>query len=140
MVLGGCEMTRELQRAIQAMAVECDDTYAMANSIEDMLEEIFDDHEAEIKAKDEEIERLKADKECAKDVINWHEKECKQYIKLHHTKARSIVAMLFWEWRKHKRMYELSKFGSYLAITHLNNATLSKLIFQQAYKMLKEQQ
>lgn len=133
-------MTRELQRA---------------------LEEIFDDHEAQLKAKDDEIrrlnnlyadtikdlgdalieiERLKADKECAKDVINWHEKECKQYIKLHHTKARSIVAMLFWEWRKHKRMYELTKFGSYLAITHLNNATLSKLIFQQAYKILKEQQ
>lgn len=42
-------MTRELQRAIQAMAVECDDTYAMANSIEDMLEEIFDDHEAQLK-------------------------------------------------------------------------------------------
>lgn len=54
------------------------------------------------------------------------------------SKARSIVAMLFWEWRKHKRMYELTKFGSYLAITHLNNATLSKLIFQQAYKMLKD--
>ena len=53
-------------------------------------------------------------------------------------KARSIVAMLFWEWRKHKRMYELTKFVSYLAITHLNNATLSKLIFQQAYKMLKD--
>lgn len=51
-------MTRELQRAIQAMAVECDDTYAMANSIEDMLEEIFDDHEAQLKAKDEEIEVL----------------------------------------------------------------------------------
>ena len=52
-------MTRELQRAIQAMAVECDDTYAMANSIEDMLEEIFDDHEEQLKAKDEEIEGLK---------------------------------------------------------------------------------
>ena len=25
-------------------------------------------------------------------------------------KARSIVAMLFWEWKRHKRMYELTKF------------------------------
>ena len=114
--------------------------YDPRKAINIVVDKIFNDHEEQLKAKDEEIERLKADKECAKDVINWHEKECKQYIKLHHTKARSIVAMLFWEWRKHKRMYELSKFGSYLAITHLNNATLSKLIFQQAYKQLKEQQ
>ena len=132
-------MTRELQRAIQALAVECDDTYAMANRIEDMLEEIFDDHEVELKAKDEEIERLKADKECANDVINWHEKECKQYIKLHHTKARSIVSMLFWEGRKHHRMYyESSKARNPSALTHLNSATLSKLMFKQAYKMSKD--
>ena len=102
-------MTRELQRAIQAMAVECDDTYAMANSIEDMLEEIFDDHKAQLKkcielgekqalefdrffdafglksenisiddainffkAKDEEIERLKAELAIANETIDGY--------------------------------------------------------------------
>ena len=68
-------MTRELQRAIQALAVECDDTYAMANSVEDMLEEIFDDHEAQLKAKDEEIERLKAELSFEQNRENmWMEK------------------------------------------------------------------
>ena len=37
-------MTRELQRVIEALAIE--------------LEEIFDDYEEQLKAKDEEIERL----------------------------------------------------------------------------------
>ena len=61
-----------------------------------------------------------------------------RYNKERHSKARSIVAMLFWEWKKHKRMYELTKFGSYLAITHLNNAALTKIILDKAYKMLKD--
>ena len=88
-----------------------------------------------IKLKDEEIERLEADKECAKDVINWHEKECKQYIKLHHTKARSIVAMLFWRARKDKRLAdEENRFFTYDMALH------SFTIFRKAYRMLKEQQ
>lgn len=84
--------------------------------------------------KDEEIERLKADKECAKDVINWHEKECKQYIKPHHTKARSIVAMLFWVFAKNRRLHKTNKYFSQDAVTE------SYFCFQQAYKMLKAQQ
>ena len=40
---------KELQRRVWEMAIECEDTYAMANSVEDMFEEIFDDHEAELK-------------------------------------------------------------------------------------------
>ena len=89
-------LAQDLQRAIQALAVECDDTYAMAYRVEDMLEEIFDDHEAQLKeanrikeafrnlslelnieaselraqmkAKDEEIKALK--KECEYDQRN----------------------------------------------------------------------
>ena len=54
-------LAQDLQRAIQALAVECDDTYAMAYRVEDMLEEIFDDHEAQLKAKDERIKELEAE-------------------------------------------------------------------------------
>lgn len=42
-------ITKELKRRIGEMAIECEDTYAMADSVEDMLEEILDDHEAELK-------------------------------------------------------------------------------------------
>ena len=40
---------KELIRRVGEMAIECEDTYAMANSVEDMLEEILDNHEAELK-------------------------------------------------------------------------------------------
>ena len=108
-------MTRELQRAIQAMAVERDDTYAMANSIEDMLEEIFDDHEAQLKAKDkitqdikeayelksiaydllleaiqlkdEEIERLKAE---SKQAYIEGSKSCDDLIRFYITKIEEL--------------------------------------------------
>lgn len=84
-------MTRELQRAIQAMAVECDDTYAMANSIEDMLEEIFDDHEAQLKAKDKEIERLKAE---SKQSYIEGSKSCDDLLSFYITKIASLEEKL----------------------------------------------
>ena len=39
------------------------------NSMENLINKIFDEHEAQMKAKDEEIERLNEDIECAKNVI-----------------------------------------------------------------------
>lgn len=130
-------LTRELIRKIDELAIECEDTYSMATMIEDIFEEIFNDFEQQMKAKDEEIERLNCRAYHAEGYINDLHNNPKDK-KFYYAKARSIVAMLFWEWRKHQRMYELSKFGSYLAVTHLNNATLSKLIFKQAYTMLKD--
>lgn len=67
-------MTRELRRKLDELAIECEDTYSMANRTEDMLEEIFNDHEAQLKDANEEIERLKAElkhyKELASDLDN----------------------------------------------------------------------
>ena len=42
-------LTKELIVKIDNLAIECEDTYSMANRIEDMLEEIFNDHEAQLK-------------------------------------------------------------------------------------------
>ena len=42
-------LTKELIVKIDDLAIECEDTYSMANRIEDMLEEIFNDHEAQLK-------------------------------------------------------------------------------------------
>lgn len=121
-------MTRELQRAIQALAVECDDTYAMANSIEDMLEEIFDDHEEQLKAKDEEIER---EHNLNLVLLNaFANEEIKKK-----SKARSIVAMLFWEWRKYNSNFKNEENGFIQG-----RASKTKELFYKSYKMLKEQQ
>ena len=50
-------MTRELRRKLDELAIECEDTYSMANRTEDMLEEIFNEHEAQLKAKESDLER-----------------------------------------------------------------------------------
>jgi len=87
----------------------------------------------EIKAKDTELIKLKEDIRCAKEVIDWHEKECKKYIKNHHQLSRSIVAMLFWEFNKNRTRYrDGNKYYSYDMVSE------SYLLFVKAHRMLKE--
>ena len=51
-------------------------------------------------------------------------------------KARSIVAMLFWEWRRDKRIYEnANRFTKNISEPYVN---CSELSFRKAYKMLKD--
>ena len=131
-------MNREQAKSKIRMSVTVDkDHIKSLEKADDVIDQIYNDHEAQLKAKDELIKDLECRAYHAEGYINDLHNNPKDK-KFYDKKARSIVAMLFWEWKKHKRMYGLSKFGSYLAVTHLNNATLSKLIFQQAYKMLKD--
>ena len=72
------------------------------NNIDDFLNKIYDDFEQKIKAKDKEIERLNCRAYHAEGYISDlhnHPKDKKFY----DAKARSIVAMLFWEWKKSQR-------------------------------------
>ena len=118
-------LTKELIVKIDDLAIECEDTYSMANRIEDMLEEIFNDHEAQLKAKDKEIERLNCrayHTECYISDLHNHPKDKKFY----DAKARSIVAMLFWE----------SKRCTKLGITLSSNSMYRA--FKKAYAMLKD--
>jgi len=82
-------------------------------------------------AKDEEIERLKDDVGIMQHIVSNYKLQAKQ--------ARSIVAMLFWEWKKHKRKYLSYKtrssnagWGAY------EQANISKALFDNAYKILKD--
>ena len=52
-----------------------------------------------------------------------------------HNKARKIVAMLFWEWRKDKRIYENAK--EYQIDRAGLYVICSELSFRKAYTMLK---
>lgn len=152
---------------LNSVATNYPTTYK-GESVTKILEILFTEHEAQLKAKDEEIERLKAqlnsmhdlmyrsgysDAMCVVDkIFNDHEEqlkakdecikelECRTYHaegyindlhnspkvkKFYDKKARSIVAMMFWEWRK-----EADDFGR-------NQACIC---FEKAYKMLKDNQ
>lgn len=84
----------------------------------DLINQIFNDHEAQLKAKGEEIER---EHNLNLVLLNaFANEEIKKK-----SKARSIVSMLFWEWRKAKTHQKAMYFSD---------------AFKKAYKILKEQQ
>lgn len=89
--------------------------------------------EAQLKAKDEEIERLNCRAYHAEGYITDLHNEYPKHKKFLNKKARSIVAMLFWRARKHKRLAdEDNKYFTY------EIALNSLVCFRQAHKMLKD--
>ena len=105
------------------------------------IDKIFDEHVLEMKAKDEEIERLNCRAYHAEGYISDlhnHPKDKKFY----DAKARSIVAMLFWMMKRQKAIY-IKSFNE-LGINNHNTSFYkgayenSKMRFKQAYAMLKD--
>ena len=96
-------------------------------SLYPFIEQLFDEYDLEMKAKDEEIDRLKCRAYHAEGYISDlhnHPKDKKFY----DAKARSIVAMLFWNYKRNLFAFDVE-------------ATVvveSKRIFEKAYKMLKD--
>ena len=91
----------------------------------ELINKIYNDHEAQLKAKDEEIERLNCRAYHAEGYISdLH--NCPKNKKFYDAKARSIVAMLFWEWRRLKTE----------GITE--EAFAAKACFYKAHALLKE--
>lgn len=111
------------------------------NIVKYTVDFIFDEHEAQLKAKDEEIEGLKDSVSITMDMSKalleelTQERKIKEYLVSnfkHQNKARSIVAMLFWEYRKkHREYFPFAQFerGYLLALSRA---------FDKAYAMLKE--
>ena len=132
-----------------------------------VIDQIFNDHETqlklasdvystdkmhmyqEIKAKDEEIERLKDQLSSVHNIMyrNGYSDAIDCYdtfgnFNTRHkpnAKARSIVAMLFWEWKKRNRLYIENKYRNPSANLALyKQANLMQEVFQEAYKMIKD--
>jgi len=112
-----------------------------------LINEIFDEHEAQLRAKDDAIELLESmcnlgletqDKYIR--IVKAKDEEIKRleqqssdlfltYLldeKRQDAKARSIVAMLFWEWKR------------YIRINLRERGVASYILFDKAYKILKE--
>ena len=129
-------MTRENAKNIaEAISFKIQDRQRLSLvGVNELIDQIYNNHEAQLKAKDEEIERLKGKTQIlevlvdnTKDIIEAQTRMCR-------TKARSIVAMLFWVFAKNRRLHKTNKYFSQDAVTE------SYFCFQQAYKMLKAQQ
>ena len=102
-----------------------DGYYYTKHSVLEIVNVIFDEHEAQLKAKDEEIKGLGCRAYHAEGYISDLHNNPKDK-KFYDKKARSIVAMLFWEWRKWKR---------WVGKTH---ADVHRVVFEKAYAMLKD--
>ena len=101
--------------------------YYTKHNVIEIVNFIFDEHEAQLKAKDDEIERLNCRAYHAEGYINDlhnHPKDKKFY----NAKARSIVAMLFWKWRK-----AIEAFGTTDDVT-----VTCYCMFETAKRMLKD--
>ena len=145
-----------------------DNCCRIETNLSNLIGEIFNDHEAQLKAKDEEIERLTAkltlcddayskvanDFESAvmeierlKEALEVLTVMCELGIKTQDkyskiiqkmkvlNKARSIVAMLFWEWRKYNSNFKNEE-NSFIQ----GRASKTKKLFYKAHKMLKDNQ
>lgn len=143
--------------------------YMWASDVENMFYKIYNDHEARLKAKDdeikdlhiamiklnehyhiakndlkvelkakyEEIERLNCRAYHAEGYINDlhnHPKDKKFY----DAKARKIVAMLFWEWKKAIPRTKINAYDYFENGCNTGRADIAEDLFKQAYKMLKE--
>ena len=93
-----------------------------------VVDELYEKYEAQMKAKDEEIVKLKL------EVLS-------SFPKIANTKARKIIAMLFWEWRKAETRYQeewkTKRDNRQLSLLSISSYKAEEL-FKQAYKMLKD--
>lgn len=94
------------------------------------------DIEAQLKAKDEEIIRLFNDREEERKIKAYIIECGKEMIKLERKKARSIVAMLFWEWKK--QCENRRKYNDHHNFAREQKRSEAYYCFQKAYKMLKD--
>ena len=115
----------------------------------DKLHKVYAEAEYECKAKDEKLKQLDdayskvvSDFESAIMEIHYLKTQMTGYSMLfdepQDAKARSIVAMLFWKWKRRNRLYIENKYRNPSANLALyKQANLMQEVFQEAYKMLK---
>ena len=151
-------MTRETIKEYILQVKSQDGTEALYNRWEpdilvEVINEIFNDHEEQLKAKDEEIERLEDQLSSVHNIMyrNGYSDAIDCYdtfgnFNTRHkpnAKARSIIAMLFWTMKGQKAICAKSfnDFGVNNHNTSFYKGAYenSKMWFKQTHKMLKDQ-
>ena len=107
----------------------------------ELVDKIYDEHEAQLKAKDEEIERLNCRAYHAEGYISdlHNHPNDKKFLD---RKARSIVAMLFWKAKRQKKVFQkyYEEYGRNHSLTQNYRGMYEQAImdFRKSHKMLKD--
>ena len=112
-----------------------------SDCIDDFLTNIYDEHEAQLKVKENHIVELNKmvkakDEQIEILQISSHGFEClyDDYKMLSH----KIVAMLFWDMKKYDRYSKVINVQDY--VNNKNKFFALELVFKKAYAMLKDKQ
>lgn len=109
--------------------------------VEDIIDQIFSEHEAQLKAKDEEIKGLGCRAYHAEGYISdlHNHQNDKKFLD---RKARSIVAMLFWKAKRQKKVFQkyYEEYGRNHSLTQNYRGMYEQAImdFNKSRKMLKD--
>ena len=94
--------------------------------------------EKQLKAKDKRIAEFeKNNTNLINDVIVL-DNDLHRFLSIERKKARSIVAMLFWEWKKITRLTEGETMNEYDDGYDCGCVAQAEQLFKKAYKMLKD--
>lgn len=108
---------------------------------DDVIDQIFNDHEAQLKAKDELIKVLECRAYHAEGYINDLHNNPKDK-KFYDKKARSIVAMLFWKMKRQKKVFQkyYEAYGRNNSLTNCYRGMFEQALmdFNKSRKMLKD--
>ena len=127
-------MTRESEKLKIRMSVIVDVKHIDSlKKADEVVDKIFDNLEAKLKAKDEEIERLK--EKYNEILYTPYKKMAREELKAERKKTRSIVAMLFWDMKKYDRYSKVNNVQDY--VNNKNKFFVLELVFKKAYKMIK---
>ena len=128
-------MTRE--EAKQVLIVKA----GYGKFVEDIIDQIFNEHEAQLKAKDEDIKVLECRAYHAEGYISDLHNNPKDK-KFYDKKARSIVAMLFWKAKRQKKVFQkyYEEYGRNHSLTQNYRGMYEQAImdFNKSRKMLKD--
>ena len=106
------------------------------NLVSNLIDKIFDEHEAEIKSLRDEIERQKRINNEL--LYTPFKKMMREEIKAERKKSRSIVAMLFWDMKKYDRYSKVNNVQDY--VNNKNKFYALESVFKKAYAILKDKQ
>ena len=130
-------MTRESEKLKIRMSVIVDVKHIDSlKKADEVVDKIFDNLEAKLKAKDEEIERLK--EKYNEILYTPYKKMAREELKAERKKTRSIVAMLFWDMKKYDRYSKVNNVQDY--VNNKNKFFVLESVFKKAYAMLKDKQ